>query len=111
MSEPFFPSQRIDISGPDGNAWAIMGRLSSIFRQCGGSVAGVPWETVQEEMMAGDYENLLDVAGRYVVIEAHDAGDGDDDDSFHCCMCGVDVTDGSGYDEFCDPCWEEEEAM
>lgn len=108
MNEPFFPSQRIDITGPDGNAFAIMGRLSSIFRQCGGSVAGASWDEVRDEMMSGDYDNLLDVARRYVHIGGLDE---DEDTSFHCCMCGTPCEDGEGYDEFCDPCWEEEEAM
>lgn len=61
----------IDLTGPDGNAFALMGYAQNFGRQLG-------WDKVKiqeliNEMMDGDYENLLQVFdrefGTFVILE------------------------------------------
>lgn len=61
----------IDLTGPDGNAFALMGNAMRFGTQLG-------WDKVKtqeliNEMMDGDYENLLQVFdnafGEYVILE------------------------------------------
>jgi hypothetical protein len=58
----------IDLTGPDGNAFALMGMAKSLARQL-----GKDGNAITEEMMAGDYEHLLCVFDRefgdYVILE------------------------------------------
>jgi hypothetical protein len=51
----------INIDGPDGNAYAIMGYVSRLLKECG---RGAEVKSVLDEMKSGDYENLLKVAER-----------------------------------------------
>ena len=46
----------INISGPDGNAFALMGYAQTFAKQL-----GIDSKPIIEEMMSGDYDNLLDV--------------------------------------------------
>ena len=58
----------IDLTGPDGNAYALMAYAERFARQL-----GLNSEKIIEEMMASDYENLLQVFdsnfGSYVILE------------------------------------------
>jgi hypothetical protein len=45
----------IDLTGGDGNAFVLLG-IASRFAKA----LGVDFEPIQEEMMSGDYEHLLD---------------------------------------------------
>ena len=58
----------IDLTGPDGNAFALMAYASKFAKQLGRDD-----KAIREEMMSGDYENLLEVFdrefGEYVVLE------------------------------------------
>lgn len=58
----------IDLTGPDGNAFVLMGYATKFCR-----MAGIKEEVVIEEMMAGDYEHLLKVFdgyfGDFVILE------------------------------------------
>ena len=58
----------IDLTGPDGNAYALMGMASKFSRSM-----GLDKRKVLQEMMAGDYENLLQVFdgyfGDFVILE------------------------------------------
>ena len=58
----------IDLTGPDGNAFALMSYANRFSKQL-----GLDGKAIVEEMMAGDYENLLQVFdgyfGDYVVLE------------------------------------------
>lgn len=63
------PKERvIDLTGPDGNAYALMGYAKNFSRQL-----GIDGESIIKEMMSGDYENLVSVFdknfGDYVVLE------------------------------------------
>jgi hypothetical protein len=58
----------IDLTGPEGNAFVLMGYAKNFAKQL-----GIPSEPIINEMMSGDYENLLDVFdanfGDYVILE------------------------------------------
>ena len=46
----------IDLTGPDGIAFALMGYAKNFSRQL-----GLDFKEIQTEMTSGDYENLLEV--------------------------------------------------
>lgn len=50
----------IDLTGPDGNAYALMGYAARF-----GSRLGLDVKKIHEEMMAGDYEHLVETFDRY----------------------------------------------
>ena len=54
----------MDLNGPDGNAFAIMGRVQAALKKAGATKE----ELAQYSMdsMSGDYENLLATADRWV---------------------------------------------
>jgi hypothetical protein len=49
----------IDLTGPDGNAFVLLGMAKGWAKQL-----GKDWEAIQEEAMSGDYEDLLSVLDR-----------------------------------------------
>lgn len=53
------PRTRIDITGPDGNAFALMAIAKSFCSQLDRD-----FPPIRSEMMGGDYENLLQVFDR-----------------------------------------------
>ena len=57
----------IDLTGPDGNAFALIGIAGRLAKQL-----DLDKSKIQSEMMAGDYENLLKVFdkhfGEYVTL-------------------------------------------
>jgi hypothetical protein len=48
--------QVIDLSGPQGNAFYLMGVVKQTFRRSGAKELG---DEIVEQMMKGDYEHLL----------------------------------------------------
>lgn len=62
---PKYPEVNVQLTGNDGNAFAIMGRVSRALRDAGhaGDVA-----EYRIESMDGDYDNLLRVAAKYVTV-------------------------------------------
>tara|TARA_B100000900_G_scaffold414550_1_gene441504 strand:+ start:353 stop:568 length:216 start_codon:yes stop_codon:yes gene_type:complete len=58
----------IDLTGPDGNAFVLIGKAMSFARQL-----GLDENSIKQEMMSGDYENLLQVFdknfGHFVILE------------------------------------------
>lgn len=67
MSEVKFPYVTVQLSGEDGNAFSIIGRVASALRK-----HGVPSEDVTQftdEAMSGDYDNLLRTTMRWVNVE------------------------------------------
>ena len=59
----------IDLSGQDGNAFALMGHAKNFARQM-----GLDGDEIVYEMRQGDYEDLVDVFKRYFdgVVEVID---------------------------------------
>jgi hypothetical protein len=56
----------INLSVIDGNAYAIMGAAQRILKQAGAT----PEELSQylEESMSGDYKNLIETVGKWLVV-------------------------------------------
>ena len=58
----------IDLTGPDGNAFVLMGMASKFTRQL-----GIDKDEVINKMKSGDYENLIKVFdnyfGDFVILE------------------------------------------
>ncbi len=50
----------IDLAGPGGNAYALLGAARSLARQL-----GLDAKAITAEMMASDYENLIQVFDRH----------------------------------------------
>lgn len=49
----------IDLTGPSGNAFVLLGTASKLCRQLGHD-----YEPIKKEMMSGDYDNLIAVFDR-----------------------------------------------
>lgn len=58
----------IDLTGPDGNAFVLLGKAKQFARQL-----GLDGNAITSEMMSGDYENLIEVFDRefgdFVILE------------------------------------------
>lgn len=66
MSDPKHPSVRVRLTGQDGNAFAILARVSNAMRK-----AGVTREEISEyrkQATSGDYNNLLQVTMQWVEV-------------------------------------------
>jgi hypothetical protein len=50
----------IDTTGPDGNAFVLLGYAKSFANQL-----DLPFDKIQDEMTSGDYENLIQVFDKY----------------------------------------------
>jgi hypothetical protein len=50
----------IDLTGPDGNAFVLLGRARRFARQL-----GLDENKIHGEMTSGDYENLIQVFDKY----------------------------------------------
>ena len=50
----------IDLTGPEGNAFYLLGLAGKLCKDF-----GLEWEVVTKEMQSGDYENLLEVFDNY----------------------------------------------
>jgi hypothetical protein len=50
----------IDLTGPQGNAYFLLGTAKQLAKQL-----GLDSGMIQKEMMSGDYENLLEVFDSY----------------------------------------------
>jgi len=62
--QPKYPDVKVQLTGNDGNAFFVMGRVAEALRQ-----AGVEPDEVaafREECMSGDYDNLLATCMRWV---------------------------------------------
>lgn len=58
----------IDLTGPDGNAFALMGYAQNFAKQL-----GIDSKPIIEDMMSSDYEHLIQVFdnhfGKFVILE------------------------------------------
>jgi hypothetical protein len=62
--QPRYPDVQVQLSGEDGNAFAILGRTAGALRR-----AGVPQEEIDQyyaEATSGDYDHLLQTTMRWV---------------------------------------------
>jgi hypothetical protein len=101
----------VNLNGPDGNTYALLGIASSVLKQCNRRDEIKPLQNAV--MAAQSYEeavNLID-KGTYGLIEFHKDGeeneddeDEDDEDDSGCSTCGSEV----GGDEVAngEGCWD-----
>jgi hypothetical protein len=61
---PLHPEVTVQLTGTDGNAFAIIGKVSQALRR-----AKIDPAPFQAEAMSGDYDNLLMTAMRWVDVE------------------------------------------
>jgi hypothetical protein len=50
----------IDLTGPDGNAFVLIGTAGNLAKQL-----GLDGKAIRTEMMAGDYENLVNTFDKH----------------------------------------------
>lgn len=62
-----YPEIEVQLSGEDGNAMAIMARVTSALRRAG--VSQEERDAYYDESTSGDYDNLLATAMRWVTVE------------------------------------------
>lgn len=66
MNDTKYPGIHVQLTGTDGNAFAIMGAVQKALRQHGVDAEEIA--QYQEESMMGDYNNLLQTAMRWVSV-------------------------------------------
>ena len=62
-----YPEAEVQLTGEDGNAFAIMGAVMRGLRQAGATPVEVA--EYQAEAMSGDYNNLLRVSMEWVNVQ------------------------------------------
>jgi hypothetical protein len=63
---PRFPDVTVQLSGKDGNAFAVLGRIRTALQDAGHYDAAAEFMT---EAMAGDYDHLIRTAMAYVDVQ------------------------------------------
>ena len=66
MSDIKYPEVEVQLTGTDGNAYAIMGSVMKALKRHGVSAEEI--ETYLTESKSGDYNNLLRVAMSWVSV-------------------------------------------
>jgi hypothetical protein len=66
-SKPVLP---IDLSGPDGNAFAVVGHASRALKQLGKSRAEI--DAFKEKCLDGTYEDLLNTVREHFALPGDD---------------------------------------
>lgn len=66
MSSVKYPEIEVQLSGNDGNAFAIMGAVSKALRRADVSQAEI--DQYLNQSMSGDYDNLIQTAMRWVSV-------------------------------------------
>lgn len=60
MSGPKYPNVKVQLTGNDGNAFAVLGAVTKAMRRAGIEQAEI--EKFRTEAMSGDYDHLLQTA-------------------------------------------------
>lgn len=64
MTTPIYPDVEVQLTGEDGNAFFIMGRVRKALRDAGATDEEIQRYT--DESQSGDYDNVLRTAMRWV---------------------------------------------
>lgn len=82
LSQSRIRRPEIDLSGPDGNAFVLMGYVSNFGKQLGMTRAEI--SDITSRMMEGDYDNLIkifdDEFGEYVDLVNYNPGNDENED-------------------------------
>jgi len=60
---PKYPNVTVQLTGQDGNAFAVLGACKKAIKKAG--LDNEVWEEFQKEAMSGDYNHLLSTAMSY----------------------------------------------
>ena len=60
VNKPKKSKIEIDLTGPQGNAFALLAITKDLCNK-----TGIEWEPVYKKMTSGDYENLLQTMDKY----------------------------------------------
>ena len=63
-----FPSVELNIDGPTGNAYVIIGTITDCLQQAKWSKEEI--KAVQDDLMKSDYEHLCCVAKRFIKLKS-----------------------------------------
>jgi hypothetical protein len=63
---PRFPDVEVELVGHDGNAFAILGRVSGALRKAGATSGEV--DEFQKQATSGDYDHLLSTCAEWVNV-------------------------------------------
>ncbi len=66
MSNPKYPNCKVQLSGEDGNAFALVGAVSKALRNYGIPRAEV--DKFASEALSGDYDHVLQTCMEYVEV-------------------------------------------
>ena len=64
---PKYPHIAVPLTGEDGNAYSILGRVSHALRQAG--VSQAEREAFLQEATTGDYDHLVQTVMRWVAVD------------------------------------------
>ncbi len=62
--KPKYPGVHVQLTGEDGNAFYIIGRVAKAMRRAGCSSADI--DEYRQEAMSGDYDHVLQTTMRWV---------------------------------------------
>lgn len=65
MAQPKFPAVQVQLTGQDGNAFFIVGRVRTALEQAGHREEA---ETFFDEALSGDYDHVLQTCMAYVDV-------------------------------------------
>lgn len=66
VNDKKYPKIKVQLTGMDGNAFAIMGAVAAALRKAGVPAAEI--SQYREESMSGDYDNVLRTAMSWVNV-------------------------------------------
>ncbi len=66
MNQPKFPEIEVQLTGNDGNAFAIIGAVRNALRK--GGATAEEQDTFFKEATSGDYDNVLATAMKWVAV-------------------------------------------
>ncbi len=61
-----YPNIKVKLTGTDGNAFAVMGAVSTALRKAG--ISQAEREQFMEEATSGDYSHLLRTCAKWVMV-------------------------------------------
>jgi hypothetical protein len=63
LSKDTYRKRVIDLTGPDGNAFYLLGTASKLCKQIG--ISSSRTKEIMDEMKSSDYENLIQLFDKY----------------------------------------------
>ena len=64
--QPKYPHITVKLTGTDGNAWAVLGKINEALRN--GGVPKAEQDAFFDEATSGDYDHLLQTAMQWVEV-------------------------------------------